>query len=43
MTLLRVEGLSLDIHGLPILRDVGFAVQGARSSGSWARAGRASR
>jgi peptide/nickel transport system ATP-binding protein len=27
MTLLRVEGLSLDIHGLPILRDVGFAVQ----------------
>jgi peptide/nickel transport system ATP-binding protein len=27
MTLLRVEGLTVDIHGLPILRDVGFAVQ----------------
>ena len=27
MTLLRVEGLSLDIHGHPILRDVGFAVE----------------
>jgi peptide/nickel transport system ATP-binding protein len=27
MTLLRVEGLSLDIHGAPILREVSFAVQ----------------
>ena len=27
MTLLRVEGLSLDIHGAPILRDVTFAVE----------------
>ncbi len=27
MTLLKVDGLSLDIHGLPILRDVGFAVE----------------
>jgi peptide/nickel transport system ATP-binding protein len=27
MTLLSVEGLEVDIHGTPILRDVGFAVQ----------------
>ncbi len=27
MTLLGVDGLSLDIHGTPILRDVGFAVE----------------
>jgi len=27
MTLLRVEGLTLDIHGAPILRDVAFAVE----------------
>jgi peptide/nickel transport system ATP-binding protein len=27
MTLLRVEGLSLDIHGAPVLREVDFAVQ----------------
>ncbi len=27
MTLLSVEGLTLDIHGTPILKDVGFAIE----------------
>jgi peptide/nickel transport system ATP-binding protein len=38
-----VEGLTLDIHGAPILRDVGFAVEEGEVFGLVGEAGRASR